>query len=314
MSKERIAIIGGGKMGVGIGQLFATKGHEVKIVYVGNYMERGDSAINMEANLNFLAANDVIKKEDIPDIMGRVTYTPDIEDIADFADIVFEAIVENLQVKQEMFKKLDEICPPETVLASNTSALSITMIGEKAVHKDRIIGTHFWNPAYLIPLVEVVKTVHVSEETVNKTYNALKEAGKHPVVVEKDVPGFLANRLQHCLFREAISIVEHGIASPAAVDEAIKYGFGMRLGIMAPFEVMDSCGLDMTKAIHEFVFPDIEDTHEVQKLVTDNIEAGRLGFKTDGHGIQDWTPEQMKESTEQLNVKLIKVAKALDRI
>lgn len=88
----------------------------------------------------------------------------------------------------------------------------------------------------------------------------------------------------------------------------------MRLGIMAPFEVMDSCGLDMTKAIHEFVFPDIEDTHEVQKLVTDNIEAGRLGFKTDGHGIQDWTPEQMKESTEQLNVKLIKVAKALDRI
>ena len=107
MSKERIAIIGGGKMGVGIGQLFATKGHEVKIVYVGNDMERGDSAINMEANLNFLAANDVIKKEDIPDIMGRVTYTPDIEDIADFADIVFEAIVENLQVKQEMFKKLD---------------------------------------------------------------------------------------------------------------------------------------------------------------------------------------------------------------
>ena len=201
MSKERIAIIGGGKMGVGIGQLFATKGHEVKIVYVGNEMERGDSAINMEANLNFLAANDVIKKEDIPDIMGRVTYTPDIEDIADFADIVFEAIVENLQVKQEMFKKLDEICPPETVLASNTSALSITMIGEKAVHKDRIIGTHFWNPAYLIPLVEVVKTVHVSEETVNKTYNALKEAGKHPVVVEKDVPGFLANRLQHSLFR-----------------------------------------------------------------------------------------------------------------
>lgn len=311
---EKIGIIGGGKMGVGIGQLFASKGHEVKILYVGNDRERGDSRANMEANLNFLASQDVIGKEDIPKIMSKVTYTEEIQDIADFADIVFEAIVENLEVKQEMFKKLDELCPQEAILASNTSALSITLIAEKARHKERIIGTHFWNPAYLIPLVEVVKTKDVSEEVVARTFDALKNAGKHPVIVEKDVPGFLANRLQHCLFRESISIVEQGIASPAAVDEAIKYGFGMRVGIMGPFEVMDSCGLDMTKAIHEFVFPDIEDTHEVQKLVTDNIAAGRLGFKTGGHGIEDWTQEEMKKSAEELNIKLVKVAKALDRI
>ena len=301
-------------MGVGIGQLFASKGHEVKVLYVGNDKERGDSQVNMEANLNFLASQDVIGKEDIPKIMSKVTYTEEIQDIADFADIVFEAIVENLEVKQEMFKKLDELCPQEAILASNTSALSITLIAEKARHKERIIGTHFWNPAYLIPLVEVVKTKDVSEEVVARTFDALKNAGKHPVIVEKDVPGFLANRLQHCLFRESISIVEQGIASPAAVDEAIKYGFGMRVGIMGPFEVMDSCGLDMTKAIHEFVFPDIEDTHEVQKLVTDNIAAGRLGFKTGGHGIEDWTQEEMKKSAEELNIKLVKVAKALDRI
>lgn len=311
---EKIGIIGGGKMGVGIGQLFASKGHEVKVLYVGNDKERGDSQVNMEANLNFLASQDVIGKEDIPKIMSKVTYTEEIQDIADFADIVFEAIVENLEVKQEMFKKLDELCPQEAILASNTSALSITLIAEKARHKERIIGTHFWNPAYLIPLVEVVKTKDVSEEVVARTFDALKNAGKHPVIVEKDVPGFLANRLQHCLFRESISIVEQGIASPAAVDEAIKYGFGMRVGIMGPFEVMDSCGLDMTKAIHEFVFPDIEDTHEVQKLVTDNIAAGRLGFKTGGHGIEDWTQEEMKKSAEELNIKLVKVAKALDRI
>lgn len=312
--KERIGIIGGGNMGVGIGQLFATKGHEVKVLYVGNDLERGDSAINMEKNLNFLAANGVVEANEIPEILGRVSYTTEIKEIGEFADIVFEAIVENLAVKQDMFAELDKVCPPSTVLCSNTSALSITLIGEKCEHKERIVGTHYWNPAYLIPLVEVVKTKYVSEEAVNKVYTALNEAGKHPVIVEKDVPGFLANRLQHCLFREAISIVENGIATPAAVDEAIKYGFGMRVGIMAPFEVMDSAGLDMTEAIHEFVFPDIEDTHEVQKLVSENVKAGRLGFKTGGHGIQDWTPEQMKESREQLNVKLIKVMKALDRI
>lgn len=311
---ERIGIIGGGKMGVGIGQLFASGGHEVKILYVGNDKERGDSEANMRKNLTFLAEQDVIKKDTIPEIMSRVSYTEQIEDVAEFADIIFEAIVENLEIKQKMFNKLDQICPESTVLASNTSALSITLIGEKAEKKERIIGTHFWNPAYLIPLVEVVKTKHVAEDTVTRTFEILKKVGKHPVIVEKDVPGFLANRLQHCLFRESISIVEKGIASPKAVDEAIKYGFGMRVGIMGPFEVMDSAGLDMTKAIHEFVFPDIEDTHEVQKLVTDNIAAGRLGFKSRGHGIEDWTEEEMRESTEQLNEKLIKVAKALERI
>ena len=314
MAKEKIGIIGGGNMGVGIGQLFATKGYEVKILYVGNDLERGDSAPNMNKNLHFLADNDVIKEEEIDEIMARVTYTSEIKDIADFADIVFEAIIENLETKQAMFKELDALCPESTVLCSNTSALSITLIGQEAVHKERIIGTHFWNPAYLIPLVEVVKTKYVSEDTVNTAYRVLQEAGKHPVIVEKDVPGFLANRLQHCLFREAISIVEHGIATPAAVDEAIKYGFGMRVGIMAPFEVMDYCGLDMTKAIHEFVFPDIEDTHEVQDLTLKNIAEGRLGFKTGGHGFEDWTEEEMKKSKEELNVKLIKVAKALDRL
>ena len=314
MAKEKIGIIGGGNMGVGIGQLFATHGYEVKILYVGNDLERGDSAPNMRKNLTFLADNEVIDKDSIDDIMARVSYTSEIRDIADFADIVFEAIIEKLDTKQAMFKELDELCPESTILCSNTSALSITLIGKEAVHKERIIGTHFWNPAYLIPLVEVVKTEFVAEEVAEKTFRVLEEAGKHPVMVEKDVPGFLANRLQHCLFREAISIVEHGIATPKAVDEAIKYGFGMRVGIMAPFEVMDSAGLDMTKAIHEFVFPDIEDTHEVQHLVLDNVNKGRLGFKTSGHGIQDWTEEEMQKSRSELNVKLIKVAKALDRL
>ncbi len=314
MAKEKIGIIGGGNMGVGIGQLFATHGYEVKILYVGNDLERGDSAPNMRKNLTFLADNEVIDKDSIDDIMGRVSYTSEIRDIADFADIVFEAIIEKLETKQAMFRELDELCPESTILCSNTSALSITLIGKEAVHKERIIGTHFWNPAYLIPLVEVVKTEFVAEKVAEKTFRVLQEAGKHPVMVEKDVPGFLANRLQHCLFREAISIVEHGIATPKAVDEAIKYGFGMRVGIMAPFEVMDSAGLDMTKAIHEFVFPDIEDTHEVQHLVLDNVSKGRLGFKTGGHGIQDWTEEEMQKSRSELNVKLIKVAKALDRL
>ena len=129
-------------------------------------------------------------------------------------------IIEKLEIKQDYFAKMDAIFPVSTILATNTSAISITEIAEKSVHKERIIGTHYWNPAYLVPLVEVIKTKYVSDETVQATYDLLKEAGKRPVIVKKDVPGFLANRMQHALFREALNIIEQDIADPADVDDA----------------------------------------------------------------------------------------------
>ena len=226
---------------------------------------------------------------------------------------MFEGIIEDLAIKQDYFAKMDAIFPVTTILATNTSAISITEIAEKSVHKERIIGTHYWDPAYLIPLVEVIKTKYVSEETVKTTYDLLKEAGKRPVIVKKDVPGFLANRMQHALFREALSIVENDIADPKDVDDAIKYGFGMRLGVRAPIEVMDMGGVDLTYWIHEYLFPHIESSTTPSRLLTENMEKGNLGAKT-GQGIMTWSEEDVKESNERLIEGLIKVAKALDRI
>lgn len=313
MNTWNIGIIGGGKMGVGIAQLFAARGCPVTVIYVGDDKQRNDSAKNMRANLTFLAENGVVEPGDIDTILSRVSYTEDFQAIAS-ADIVFECVVENLSVKQDLFQKLDGICGLDTILASNTSAISITEIASKSTHRERIIGTHYWNPPYLIPLVEVIRTEQVSDKTVERTFEILNGAGKHPVLVQKDVPGFLANRLQHALFREAISIVEHGIASPKDVDEAIKYGFGMRVGISAPFEVMDMCGLDLTQSIHSYLFPHIEDTHEAQPLLKQNISEGRLGFKTQGRGFVDWTQQEMDDAVKNLNVQLIRVAKALNRL
>jgi len=301
-------------MGVGIAQLFAMKGFSVKIIYVGNDKERGDSRSNMEKNLQVLSENDVLDSKDIPTILDHVTYTEDAAEVANFADIIFECIVEKLEVKQEFFKMLDSICPPNVILASNSSAISTTEIAATSVHKERIVGTHYWNPAYLIPLVEVVKTKYASPEIIDRAFEILRDGGKTPVLVRKDVPGFLANRLQHALFREAISIVENGIASPEDVDEAIKCSFGMRVGISAPFEVMDMGGLDLTYNIHSYLFPHIEDTHEAQKLLTDHMAKGELGFKTGGHGFVERTQEEMDAANKNLIVKLIKVAKALDRL
>lgn len=156
-NKKKVAILGAGVMGTGIAQTFAMAGHEVKIIYVYDDKLRAKPMETMESNLRVLAENQALEESRIPEILGRVGLTEDLEEAAAFADIIFECIVENLAVKQDYFARLDALCGESTILATNTSAISVTEIAEKSVHKERIIGTHFWNPAYLVPLVEVIQ-------------------------------------------------------------------------------------------------------------------------------------------------------------
>ena len=327
--KKKIALLGAGTMGIGIAQMFAQAGHEVKLIYVYDDKVRARPRETMEANLNILREEGVQDGGAIPAILDRVSWTESLEEAAAFADVVIECIVEDLAVKQDYFQKLDALCPLSTVLTTNTSAISVTEIAGKAVHKERIIGTHFWNPAYLVPLVEVIRTKYVSEETVAAVFQLMEEAGKKPVqvnkyglahsirllffMIKKDVPGFLANRMQHTLFREAISIVENGIAEAGDVDDAIKYGFGMRLGVSGPMEVIDRGGLDLTYSIHKYLFPHIESSAEPSKLMVQLMDEGKLGFKT-GEGFQLWSPGQVKASNETLTRGLIQVSRALGRL
>lgn len=308
---KNIAILGAGTMGAGIGQLFAMKGFSVLLIYTCEADKNSDPLGRIKNSLEILKDNEVVASEEIPKIIKRIRITESVEEAAEFADIIFECIIEDLQIKQHYFSELDRLCPAETILASNTSAISITQIAEKAVRKERIIGTHFWNPPYLIPLVEVIKTVYVSEGVVQDTCRILEEAGKKPVVVNKDVPGFLANRMQHALFREALYIIEQGIAEPESVDDAIKYGFGMRMGIMAPVTVMDMGGLDLTFSIHNYLFKDLNNSAEPSPLLVKKIKEGKLGFKT-GEGLRHWTQEEIDSEKKNLTEKLIKVVNVLD--
>lgn len=313
MCTEKIAILGAGIMGIGIAQTFAMKGYETMLIYVYDDKKRANQVEIIKKNLEVFCENDLLSEEEIPVILDRIRFTESLEEAAEFADIIFESIVEKVEIKQQYFRELDRLCPPSTILATNTSAISVTEIAETSVHKERIIGTHFWNPAYLIPLVEVIKTRYVSDDIVNKTYRLLENAGKAPVIVQKDVPGFLGNRMQHALFREAVSLVERGIASPEDVDKTIKYGFGMRMGIRAPMEVMDAGGTDLTYNVHSYLFPHIENSTEPSPLLIQKLNEGKLGFKS-GEGFQKWSPEDIAESQEKLNEGLIKVMKALNRI
>jgi 3-hydroxybutyryl-CoA dehydrogenase len=294
---RKVSIIGAGLMGHGIAQVFASHGMQVCLSDIKKEL-LVKALKQIKSNLNLMVNKGIGRKSDIAQIISRIRTTTEIDETAG-GQLIIEAVFENLELKQEVIQKLDSICPVETIITSNTSVISITEIAAKAKHRERIVGTHFWNPPYLIPLVEVVKAKDTSDQVMESTYQVLKEVGKHPVKVFKDVPGFLANRLQHALWREAISIVENGIADAATVDEAIKNGFGLRLPILGPMENADMVGLDLTLSIHDYILKDLEASPYPSKLLREKVNKGELGFKT-GHGFQAWSPKQIEKSRENL--------------
>jgi 3-hydroxybutyryl-CoA dehydrogenase len=186
--------------------------------------------------------------------------------------------------------------------------MSVSEIAAKSRKRDRIVGTHFWNPPYMIPLVEIVKGRETADSTIDITYSLLKKAGKHPVKVMKDVPGFIGNRLQHALWREAISIVQHGIADAASVDDVIKRGFGIRLPVLGPLENADMVGLDLTLAIHDYILKYIDASPNPSPILREKVDRGELGFNT-GHGFFEWSTEQIEKSREKLLKYLIEWTK-----
>ncbi len=303
-NSEMIAIIGAGLMGHGIAQIFASYGHRVTLLDVSDEI-LAEAVENIRANLTLLARNGIGSAEDIEPIIKRIRVTLDLEEAAEDADVVIEAVPEKLDLKQKLFQRLDALCSLHTILTTNTSVMSITEIAAKSTRRDRIVGTHFWNPPYLVPLVEVIRGEETSRRTIGRTVDLLKSVGKHPVEVKKDVPGFVGNRLQHALWREAISIVEQGIADPATVDEVVKKGFGMRLPVLGPLENADMVGLDLTLQIHDYILKHIERSPEPSPLLKQKVKEGELGFRT-GRGFREWSQESMERCRRDLLEHLIR--------
>ena len=295
---RNISVIGAGLMGHGIAQFFASKNYNVHLLDIKDEL-LSKAVENIRVNLSMMARKAIIPGSVVDTVIGRIKTTTNMAEATSDAQLVIEAVNENLELKQKVFQDLDQLCPPETILATNTSVISITEIAAKARRRERILGTHFWNPPYMIPLVEVIKGKETSEEAVETTCHILKNAGKHPVKVMKDVPGFIGNRLQHALWREAISIVENGIADAASVDEVIKEGFGIRLPVLGPLENADMVGLDLTLAIHDYILKYLNSSPSPSPLLREKVERGELGFKT-GQGFYTWSVEEVQRSRERL--------------
>lgn len=301
---KNVLICGGGMMGKGIAHALSVC-EDLKItvydLYESPFLEGLKDTFKQLLDKKILSEDEVLQR------VSRVSFTTDLEsDEIKACDLVIECVFEKLEIKQEMFAKLEERCSSSAIFCTNTSVISPTEIAATLVHKERLVGTHFWNPAFLIPLVEVVKSSDTSDVVANTVMDFLRKAGKKPVLCQKDVPGFIANRLQHALWREAIYIVEQGIADAKTVDEAVRNSFGLRLPQLGPIENADMVGLDLTNNIHSYIFKDLCNETTASPLLLEKLEKGDLGFKT-GRGFSQWTPEQIEKSKQELNEYLIKM-------
>jgi len=280
VADERVAVVGAGLMGHGIAQVFAEAGRRVA-VWDPDPAARATVAERVGANLRAIGHGQ--------DAVAHIAVHDSLESAVGDAEVVIEAAPEDLPLKQELFERLDRLAPAGTMLATNTSVMSVGEIGARATRRGRVLGTHWWNPPYLIPLVEVVQAEATGEGVVRRMLDLLAEVGKTPVHVRRDVPGFVGNRLQHALWREAIAIVAAGICDAETVDTVVKQSFGRRLAVLGPLENADLVGLDLTLAIHDYLLPHLDSTPGPASLLRDKVARGELGMKT-GKGFRQWPP------------------------
>jgi 3-hydroxybutyryl-CoA dehydrogenase len=299
MQSLSIGVVGAGLMGHGIAYLLAAAGHTVRIYdpsadWRGSLPQRLESARALldgeKALLSRISAHDQM----VPAMQG-VSY-------------VFEAAPEKLPLKQQIFAELESVTARTTILASNSSAIPSTEIGRHLKHRERVVGTHFWNPPHLVPLVEVIQNDATSDETVRKTINLLRDAGRQPVHVKKDIPGFVGNRLQHALKREAIALVAVGVCDAETIDTVVKAGFGARMAVLGPMEQSDLVGLDLTLDIQTVLLADLDRSTEPTAFLKDKVAAGKLGMRT-GEGFRRWT----RESAEAVRERLLRTLAAQAR-
>jgi len=305
-----IAVVGAGLMGHGIALEFAAYGFDVRLHDRDEaQLERARGGI--AEGLAQLAEIGRVSPAALASTPDRIDMATDLHTTVADADLVIEAVTEDLDVKRTLFHELDRRTAPHAILASNTSSFLPSVLAAATQRPDRVLVTHYFNPPYLLPLVELVRGAHTSDETIETMRELYHRLGKAPAVIQKEVPGFVGNRLHMALYREALAIVAAGIASPEDVDTIVKTGFGRKLGFVGPFELSDSSGLDVFLAVTERLFPVIDASREVSPLLRERVARGELGVKS-GTGFYHWTPEAAVALKQRMGQGLAAIARLSD--
>lgn len=283
MSIKIVGVVGAGAMGSGIANVAALAGFKVILRDIEDKFVRNGLA-RIEKFMDKSVEKGKISIEQKAEILERIRPTTSLEDLKE-ADIIIEAVIENLEVKKDVFSKLDEILPDHVILATNTSSMSITEIASSTKRPDRVAGMHFFNPAQLMKLVEIVRGFHTSDETTEEIKAFAKQLNKESVVVNKDTPGFIVNRIMIPQFIEAIKLLEEGVASAEDIDKAVTLGLNYPMG---PFTLQDYAGVDIGYYVMEYFKEEFNDNRFAPPLLIKQlVKAGKLGKKTGG-GFYDY--------------------------
>lgn len=307
MRIRKIAVIGAGIMGHGIAQVCALAGYETLVTRKRKELFK-ETYEKIKSNLNVLMENGIITSEDVEDALSRIKFSEGVSEAAQDADFVIEAVVENMDLKKSIFKELDQVCPEHTILATNTSSFSITEIASATRRQDKVVGTHWWNPPHLMPLVEIVRGQRTSDETIRVTKGLIERLGKVPVVC-KDSPGFLGVRLQAALVIEAISMLEEGLASAEDIDTAVKMTLGFRLPILGPLETVDLGGMDTFLYAYDYLHKTLGEKFRPPNLLRHKVEINELGIKT-GRGFYDYAGKSIEDILKRRDQWLINQLKS----
>ena len=302
-----IAVIGAGLIGHSVAQEFALAGYEV------NLNSRSDESLRrglarIQETLRGLTEIGVVTREQAESVPSMIHPSVDLKETVEDADVVIENVYEDLELKRQVFKEIDNWSPERAILVSGTSTLALRELASATRRPDKVVLANYANPPHLVPSVEVMRNQATSDETVATLCELLTTVGKRPVVIQQEVPGFVANRLQMALTREALSLVQRGIVSPQDVDTIIKNGIGRRWAVAGVFEVWELAGWDLIAAMASWLLPDLDASHEVPQILRDKVESGELGVKT-GKGFYDWTPESAGALRQRIAHALIEIAK-----
>ena len=288
---KNLSVIGAGIMGHGIALTYALGGYQVGLNDVSDTI-LGNAYNRIKTSLEMLSENDLISRDEIHSVLSRITTTTNLERVVRDADFVTEAVVEDIEIKRKLFNQLDLLCPPRTVLASNSSSLLISDFASGTKRQDKVVLTHWFNPPHIVPTVEIIKGQKTSDVTVNLVYALLKKVGKLPIRISREIPGYLVNRIQVAMLREVWDLLEQAIASAEDIDLAVKGSFGFRLASIGPLLTCDLGGLDTWYEVSRYLLPLISHSEEPPLAIKKMVEARKLGAKT-GKGIfnysqKDW--------------------------
>ena len=306
---RKVAVIGSGTMGPGMAATFARQGFKTTLFDIKpEQLEKARAAVDFVyttlTNGGFMTAAEADAGR------GRLTFTDDLATALDGAGFVVETVPERKDIKQQVYQQIEALVGDDVIIASNTSGIPISDIAAVTKAPGRVVGMHWSNPPHLIPVIEVIRGAQTSDETANATVAMVEAIGMVPAIVDKDIAGFVENRILYAIMREALHLLDEGVASAEAIDTITKWGIGYKLAVIGPLELLDVAGLDIYNSVASYLNADLNASSEISSTVTSKVAEGKLGMKTQG-GLFEYTPEKIQQLQQQRGRKLVATRKAL---